>query len=617
MRRRLNVRLIVWLVIPTILLAACGYGIYKVQIRRNAKSLMQRAKVAEAAGDLAKAEECLRLFLGYRPDYPPALMSYGLILRSKAKTLDDGLAALQILERALRLEPSARDVRRQTAELAMNLGRYSSAQNHLVTLLGTSEPSGGGDDDVKSKPNDREWKPVDGELEYLIAFCSEAEGAHAAAARWYRRAIAHDPQHIDSYVRLAWILRSRLDDPARADKVMDASEIKNGLIAANGESARALLERAFYRKRYQLAGVEADIARALQIKPDEASVLMASALWSIEKSDFQAARRQLTHGLETTPKDWRMADALAWLERRAGRLDEAEKCLRTAIDATNDPHGKNELLWNLADLLIDTGRWQDAPQVIERVSQQQVLPEAIGYLQARIEAAKGQWIEAATELESIYPRLLREPALAYRADIVIAFCYLKLGALDQRFATLKRAIAVDPKAIAGRLGLAQTLEAMGRLDEALAAYREIADQAPGARVDVARVLVQINLRRPASLRDWSQVEPALDLAARLVPDSVEPTILRAEMQAAQGRAERARSILEAARDQHPDRVEYWTAARRTGQPRRHTGSVAFDHRPGRTAAWQSCRSSTRTALASDQARRHRGVAIACGRGKGP
>ena len=125
MKRRLNVRLIVWLVIPTILMGAFAYGIYKVQIRRNAKSLMQKAKVAEAAGDLAKAEECLRLFLGYRPDYPPALVSYGLILRSKAKTVDDGLAALRILERYLRLEPGSRDVRRQTADLAMSLGMYS------------------------------------------------------------------------------------------------------------------------------------------------------------------------------------------------------------------------------------------------------------------------------------------------------------------------------------------------------------------------------------------------------------------------------------------------------------------------------------------------------------
>ena len=111
--------------IPTILMGAFAYGIYKVQIRCNAKSLMQKAKVAEAAGDLAKAEECLRLFLGYRPDYPPALVSYGLILRSKAKTVDDGLAALRILERYLRLEPGSRDVRRQTADLAMSLGMYS------------------------------------------------------------------------------------------------------------------------------------------------------------------------------------------------------------------------------------------------------------------------------------------------------------------------------------------------------------------------------------------------------------------------------------------------------------------------------------------------------------
>ncbi len=81
----------------------------------------------------------------------------------------------------------------------------------------------------------------------------------------------HDPAHIDGYVRLAWLLRSQLDDAEGADRIMDARAVKDGLIAANTQSSRAHLERAFYRKKYHLSGVDEDLARASSSIPTSRS----------------------------------------------------------------------------------------------------------------------------------------------------------------------------------------------------------------------------------------------------------------------------------------------------------------------------------------------------------
>ena len=51
--------------------------------------------------------------------------------------------------------------------------------------------------------------------------------------------------------------------------------------------------------------------------------------------------------------------------RRSGQPKEAEECLRRGIDASDDPEGRSRLLWVLADVLIDEGKWADAKAAIE------------------------------------------------------------------------------------------------------------------------------------------------------------------------------------------------------------------------------------------------------------
>src|SRR5262249_23675296 len=116
------------------------------------------------------------------------------------------------------------------------------ARPHLVALL-------------ESSPND-------GELEHLLGVCDEAGKTYAKAAEWFARAVRHAPQKVDSYLRLAALLRGGLGKPKEAAKVLDQ------MVAANGSSFRAYLERARFRKETGATdGWEKDVRAAVKLAP--------------------------------------------------------------------------------------------------------------------------------------------------------------------------------------------------------------------------------------------------------------------------------------------------------------------------------------------------------------
>ncbi len=397
---------------------------------------------------------------------------------------------------------------------------------------------------------------------------------YAQAADWYKNALADAPQQIECYLRLADLLRNRLSDASAADRVMDAQDTKNGLIAANNRSFRAYLERARYRKRYKIKGADQDVARALELAPDDADVLLTAAAFAVDRGDIALARRHLTMGLERNPRNWRLSASMASRARRLGQPKEAEAHLRRVIDAASDPDGRGRLLWVLADVLIDERKWTDAKEAIERLGKERVLPELLKYLDARICVGEAKWIEASTELEAIYPLFLGKPELAYQADLLLGTCYLQLGDIDRRFAAFRRAVSLNPRGTAGQLGLAATLAAMDRLDEALATYRLMINQEPTAGPATARLLILRNLRRPAAQRDWREVEEILARSAEVMPGSTEVIILRAEAFVARAQWDHANDLLVKARDQRPDRIELWIALAELAE-RRDTPDAAL------------------------------------------
>lgn len=549
--RRLNIPLLVGLLLPAIALAVGVSCLHGVQVRRNAGALLARADRAERDGDLGSAAKCLRLLLGYQPDHPTALAKLGMILVTLARTDEDRMGAAQALEHALRLGPDRSDLRRRLVDLTMALGWYPIARAHLRILLDPERAAG----------DRREGRSIaqEAELEYLLAVCSENVHDDRDAVLHYRKSISLMPQRVDSYLRLASLLRERLADPDGADRVMDAREVKDGLIAANGRLFRAYLERGLYRRAHKIDGAYTDIAQALRMAPEEAEVLLAAAALEIERGDLEAARRHLTGGLAHHHRDGRILATLAWLERNTGHLDKAEECLRRGVEISIDREGRNQFVWLLADTLIDEGKWAEAKSVIEQLRRGPVRTELLTYLDGRISIGESRWLEAKKQLEKVYPSLEAERDLAYQVNLLLGRCFEQLGNIDEREAAFRRAVTLAPDRVEARVGLAMAQEVMGRLDEAIDGYRRVFARAPAVGIALGRLLILRNSRLPEAQRDWAAVDQVLDQTSKAVPHSTGVTILRAAVLSTRGQPGPARDLLRSARNAQPEQVELWTA----------------------------------------------------------
>jgi tetratricopeptide (TPR) repeat protein len=530
MRRRLNVKGTAVLILVVAVLGGAVHWVHGLQVQHNAKALRARGLKAEETGDLDKAIGYLRLYLGFVPGDDEALIRYGLLLDRRARTPRDRLQPFLVLEQALRRQPTRHDLRRRLVEITMELGRYSDARAHIEALLNGAAPD-------------------DADLERRLARCYIVAGEAAKADASLEKAIGHKPDQVEDYVALADLRRTRLGQPERADAVMEA------LVEKNDGSFRAHLARWRYRTTYGLGRAGDDLARARALAPEEADVLLAAAEAAERRGEPDEARTLLERALERHPDDGRTYQALAALELRVRRPEAAAAVLGRGLKALPE---QADLLGMLAEVQIDLGQLAEARVSIDRLKRgtKAAAPEL---LDAALLMRQEKWAEAAQVLERLRPRLAEGPELARRTDLMLGRCYEQLGKSDQQLAAYRRAVTAAPLDVAGQLGLARALVAVGRPDLALEEYRKIGSSVPEARLGAARLVILLTLRLPAPQRRWEEAERLLGEAERATPGSVDAAILRAEVLAAQDRSDEARDLLQRARDQHPDRVEPWIA----------------------------------------------------------
>ena len=563
-KRRLNLRFLALLVGLGAVAGVSVFALHRFQVRRQSAGLLAEATRAQAEGRLDQAGEDLERYLAYRPNDAEALARLGALMDDRAGSEAERTQALTVLEKALALEPDRTESRRRAARLAADLRRYAEARQYLGWLP---------DDDAATAWTRGRCVEAEGEaLEAARGLADAVRAKYAEAADWYDKAIAAEPGRIEVAVRAAGLARGRLEDPDRADRIMDA-------MVAAGDSSRARLERARYRAEHGLPGAEEDVARALELAPDEAAAILAAAASARRRGDDSAARDLLRRGADGHPKDARMYRALADLELQLGQVDAALAQLERAIEA--EP-GDRDLQWSAAELMIRADRGPAAEALIERLRQAAYPSEMLDYLRAILLVDQEQWARAAELLERTQAALTGHPELAplaKRSLVLLGRCYEQLGDADRRLAACRRAVALappdDPLRVQASLNLASALSALGRADEALEQCRLVMDDAPEVKLLAVRLLIDRNLRLPENRRRWPEVLRLLDdLKAGEGPGPEREPLLRAEILAAQAppKLDEAHAALEAARDAHPDRVEYRVAlaslARRRGDKAR-------------------------------------------------
>ena len=304
MKRRLNPKAFLITVVAFVSLGGVVFAVHGYQMGRSSAGLLTLAEKTEKRGDLARSVDYLGRYLVYVPENVDAQAKYGLLLASNelSAPLETRKRALAILEKVLRKRPDRLDLRERLVDVAMDLQEFEQARPHLQIL--------------------HKAKPAEGDLEYRLGRCEEANGRFDEAVRWYRQAKLHTPGKVDSYVRMAELLRFRLNQAREADRVMDAVTLKDGLIAANGQSAEAYLARSRYREKAGLSGVADDVAQALKLAPDDAAVILAAA--DLAKSRTRGARGHLGRGSSSSRPTPPCISR--WLRSRFGPATGTKRC---------------------------------------------------------------------------------------------------------------------------------------------------------------------------------------------------------------------------------------------------------------------------------------------------
>lgn len=562
--RQLNGRFLLILTGVMVLSAGSVFLIHRAQSGRIARALLRQAKRAEEQSRLDLKMKFLGRYLEFRPKDNAVRAELGQTLASPevAVTHRGRERALFVLEQVLLHEPDRQDSRRQLVRIAMQLGRQDVAREHLKTL--------------------ETQLPNDGDVFALLGQWHEARREFPQAVAQFRRAIQLAPQETTSYVRLAQALR-RLPEPDRkSENGAAADQVMDELIAANAESFQAYLARWQYRREFQdlkagdqLAEAGKDVDRAVELAPEEVGVLRAAADLAQLRGDRNTARQYLRRGIELQPKEAALYQALAHLELQdpqpEQRRKKAVECLQQGIKAVPTGPAQGDLVWTLANLQIDEGELTDAEASIEQLRRARSSPQGVDYLTARVLIRKGQWGLAARMLERTRPLLTNAPELTRHVDLLLGRCYEQLDEPGRQLTVFQRMVTRDPRSLSARQGLAGTLWAAGRLDDALEQYRQLMTL-PDAPADgwtqMARLLLVRTLQRQP--RDWKEAEDALQRAEQTQPQATEVVLLRSELLLAQGKPERARELLTQARDRQPKQIAWWTAlaslAERQDQP---------------------------------------------------
>jgi tetratricopeptide (TPR) repeat protein len=542
MRRKINLKAVLILSLSA---AALGVGVYFVhgfQVRRNAKGVLEQALQAERDGQTKEALDYYEQYLGLAPDDNDALAKYALLRSRNVKTPRERVQVYLALERASHRDGNREDVRRRAAQVALEIGRFVEAKEHLDFLLHAH--------------------PEDVELLRLRARADIGTRQYDKAQEWYAQAIQLAPKQIDLTLDYAMLLRLRRNRPDAADEAFER------LVRADPQSVPARLAAArYFRYAGAVDRAEKHIQAALdELHAEEADVFLLAADLAQARAQSKKAYQYLEQGLERHPKDSRLLQGLARLEIQAGRSDKALQYLEASLREMPE---QPEALWGLADMLIEVGELGKADDVIRRLGDDNTRPEG-AYLQARILARKEAWGQARITLEKVRAAKLPSPELDKHVNFLLAQCYARLNNPDQQLNACQRALKSDPLWLPARRGLATALAALGRTEHAIAEYRQIVTKAPELQTELARLLLHHTLRQPAAEQNWAEVEAAVKALPEASPQSFETLALRADLLFARNRIDEALQLVEAERKRDPKQVGPWLllayVAEREGKP---------------------------------------------------
>jgi predicted Zn-dependent protease len=531
MKNRVNGKAVIILLGTFAALAVGVHFLHAYQLKRNAREVYAQALVMQEEGRLAEAVDYLDQFLGLAPGDNEALARLGVLLDELAKTSRARARAFYILEQVLRREADQPDIRRRVIRIALSIGRFSDAEQHLKRLLPKS--------------------PDDVELLQFMGRCAAGLRRQYDAEEWYTNALekAKAPANIELAVEYADFLRRGTDPTPDPDAPVEA------MVRVNENSSEARLAAARYYGRHGLlddARRHANFAVEM-LGAEDPDLLLVAADAARARGQSAEARKHLERGRQQHPKNTRLAQALAQLELAEGHRDKAQRYLAECL--ANLPAAPDELL-AIAGVCLDAGEPDRAATVAKRLGQLGA-PAHAQCVQAQILMRREAWDAARRALQAIPVASAKSRQLSRQVPYLLAQCYERLANPEQRLGAYQRAVTVAPDWPAARRGLALALAAQGKTDRAIEEYRRAVAREPRFQNELAQLMIAHNARLREGQRRWDDVEQLLtDLEVEGGP-TVEVHLMWAQIRMLRGRLDEAEELMQAQRQSDPKQPAPW------------------------------------------------------------
>ena len=306
----------------------------------------------------ASAVQFLEAFVGAHPEAKSAAGALAQQYVDQKRFTD----ARALMQKLWDREPAARDLEFAVAAIALQMKDYAGAERLFQDLKGAGYGEPGAIDlylaqiaeDTKqyAKAIERYQAITEGDRAWLaklrIASMYAKQGRRADAQRWLSGLDAvTKEQKVQVRQAEAQLLRETGDD-AGAYRVLAQS------LDEHPDTPDLIYDLAMVAEKLdKVDEAETRLKRLVELKPDDAQALNALGYTLVDRTprtDEGLALIERAHKL--SPQDPFILDSLGWAFYRMGRLDDAERYLRQALDGRPDAEiaaHLGEVLWRKGD----------------------------------------------------------------------------------------------------------------------------------------------------------------------------------------------------------------------------------------------------------------------------
>jgi predicted Zn-dependent protease len=300
------------------------------------------------------------------------------------------------------------------------------------------------------------FDPENERAEYYRGFALEHENRPEEAAEVYEGLIGRGTTFPEAYTNLAGILVRRGHEARAEDVLAD-------MLASHAEDGRFRLARAeYFLKAGDAEQGEEELAKARELLPDDADILLAEVRLATLRDDWTEARTLAQRVTELAPDrpEGYIHLARTWeAEGNHGAAIEVMKGVAPLVCADHP-----EILMALADMQYSAETLEDARATVDQYRLYH--PNRLllfQYFEGRDLLAQGRLDEAAEKLQRVVDRA---PGFG-PAEYYLAVTYLRLNQMDEARSLLEAHVVRFPNAEHARqLLLAQQVEPLGTLDDA-------------------------------------------------------------------------------------------------------------------------------------------------------